>query len=52
MNKYDVLIVGAGPVGCVLAERLASISKKVHLIDKRKHVAGNCYDEKHLWGRP
>jgi UDP-galactopyranose mutase len=50
-NKFDVLIVGAGPVGCVLAERFAEkINKKVLLIDKRRHIAGNCYDEHHKSG--
>lgn len=39
-----ILIVGAGIAGCVLAERFASIGKKVILIDKRNHIAGNCYD--------
>lgn len=47
-KEYEVLIVGAGPVGCVLAERFASVAnKKVLLIDKRDHLAGNCYDVKH-----
>jgi UDP-galactopyranose mutase len=47
-NKYDILIAGAGPVGCVIAERCARILNwKVLLIDKRNHVAGNCYDEIH-----
>ncbi|MDQ3392839.1 MAG: UDP-galactopyranose mutase [Bacteroidota bacterium] len=42
---YDYLIVGAGFAGSVLAERLARESnKKVLLIDKRNHVAGNAYD--------
>jgi len=42
---YDYLIVGAGFAGSVLAERLATISnKKVLLIDKRNHIAGNAYD--------
>lgn len=43
-NKIDYLIVGAGLSGIILAERLASIGKKVLLIDKRSHIGGNCYD--------
>jgi len=43
--KYDFLIVGAGFAGCVLAERLASQrDKKILLIDRRPHIAGNAYD--------
>ncbi|MFA6469381.1 MAG: UDP-galactopyranose mutase [Bacteroidota bacterium] len=43
--KYDYLIVGAGFAGCVMAERLASQrDKKVLLIDKRDHIAGNAFD--------
>ncbi|MBG6233456.1 UDP-galactopyranose mutase [Pedobacter sp. CAN_A7] len=42
---YDYLIVGAGFAGSVLAERLANQSnKKVLIIDKRNHIAGNAYD--------
>lgn len=42
---FDFLIVGAGFAGSVLAERLASVAnKKVLLIDKRNHIAGNAYD--------
>jgi UDP-galactopyranose mutase len=42
---YDYLVVGAGFAGSVLAERLARGSgKKVLLIDKRSHIAGNAYD--------
>ncbi|WP_076069474.1 UDP-galactopyranose mutase [Sphingomonas montana] len=42
---YDVLVVGAGFAGAVLAERLAAGSgKRVLLIDRRDHVAGNAYD--------
>jgi len=42
---FDYLIVGAGLAGSVLAERLASkANKKVLLIDKRNHIAGNTYD--------
>lgn len=42
---YDYLIVGAGLAGAVLAERLASkLDKKVLIIDKRNHIAGNTFD--------
>ena len=42
---FDFLIVGAGFAGSVAAERLASVhNKKVLLIDRRSHVAGNAYD--------
>jgi len=42
---YDYLIVGAGYAGSVLAERLArDAGKKVLLVDRRPHLAGNAYD--------
>jgi UDP-galactopyranose mutase len=42
---FDYLIVGAGYAGSVLAERLARDSKKkVLIVDRRPHIAGNAYD--------
>jgi UDP-galactopyranose mutase len=42
---FDYLIVGAGFAGSVLAERLATqANKKVLILDKRNHIAGNAYD--------
>ena len=42
---FDYLIVGAGFAGSVLAERLATqANKKVLIIDKRDHIAGNAFD--------
>lgn len=50
-KKYSLLIVGAGPVGCVIAERAATVlGWKVLVIDKRDHIAGNCYDMLHESG--
>lgn len=44
--KYDYLIVGAGFAGSVMAERLASQqSKKILIVEKRNHIAGNAFDE-------
>jgi len=45
MIHSDVVIVGCGLSGAVLAERFASIlGRKVLVIEKRNHIAGNCYD--------
>lgn len=40
----DILAVGAGISGSVLAERYAVQGKKVVVLEKRDHVGGNCYD--------
>ena len=43
--RPDLLIIGAGPVGCVIAERAAKIKNwKTLIVEKRDHIAGNCYD--------
>lgn len=44
MKKYDVIIIGSGFAGSVMAERFASIGKKVLILEKRAHIAGNMYD--------
>jgi len=51
MIESDVIIIGGGPVGCVLAERISNVlNLKCVIIEKRKHIAGNCYDEKNKKG--
>src|SRR5690554_927505 len=40
----DILIIGAGISGSVLAERYANSGKKILLLEKRDHIGGNCYD--------
>ena len=43
--KYDLLIVGAGLYGAVCAREATDAGKKVLVIDKRPHIAGNVYTE-------
>ena len=43
---YDYLIVGAGLFGAVMARELTDSGKKVLVIDRRDHIAGNVYTEK------
>jgi len=45
MDNYDILIVGCGLSGVVIAERFSNLmNKKVLIIDKRDHIGGNVYD--------
>lgn len=45
-QDINLVVGGAGPVGCVIAERVANeLGWKVLLVEKRNHIAGNCYDE-------
>lgn len=44
-QSYDVMVVGAGFAGAVMAERLARDGgKRVLVVDRRPHVAGNAFD--------
>lgn len=44
-DHYDVLVVGAGFAGAVMAERLARDGgKRVLVVDRRPHIAGNAFD--------
>ena len=42
---YDYLVVGGGMFGAVFARRAAERGRRVQIVDKRDHVAGNCYSE-------
>ena len=42
---YDYLIVGAGLFGSVFARQAADAGKRVLVIEKRSHIAGNLYTE-------
>ena len=43
--KYDYLVVGAGLYGAVFAHEAKAKGKRVLVIDKRDHIAGNVYTE-------
>ena len=54
--EYDVLIVGAGLFGAIMAHEAKRQGKKVLVIEKRDHIAGNIYTKKvediqvHMYG--
>lgn len=54
--KYDYLVVGAGLYGATFAHEANKFGKKVLVIDKRNHIAGNVYTEEqdkinvHMYG--
>ena len=43
--QYDYLVVGSGLFGAVFAYEMKQRGKKVLVIDKRNHIAGNIYTE-------
>ena len=43
-NKFDILVVGCGLTGSVIARELAEQGKKVLIIERRDHIGGNMYD--------
>ncbi|WP_124059145.1 UDP-galactopyranose mutase [Vaginisenegalia massiliensis] len=45
MTQYDYLIVGAGLFGSVFAHEAAKAGKRLKVIEKREHIAGNIYTE-------
>ncbi len=45
MKEYDLLIVGAGLYGAVVAYRAIHAGKRVLVVDKRTHTGGNLYCE-------
>ena len=44
--KYDYLIVGCGLYGSVFARQAINKGKKVLIIERRNHIAGNIYTER------
>lgn len=42
MKKYDVIVVGAGISGLLAALTLSKHGKKVLVLEKSKHLGGNC----------
>ena len=43
LTAYDYVIAGAGIFGAIIAERMAAKGKKVLVVEKRDHIAGNIY---------
>ncbi|MDV1074606.1 UDP-galactopyranose mutase [Klebsiella pasteurii] len=44
MNIKNILIVGAGFSGAVIARQLAEQGHRIRIIDQRDHIGGNSYD--------
>ena len=45
MKPYDYLVVGSGLYGAVFAHEAAAKGRRVLVIDRRTHIAGNVYTE-------
>ena len=44
-QHYDILLVGAGLFNATLAYHFIKQNKSVLVVEKRNHIAGNCYDK-------
>jgi len=45
MSKYDYVVVGSGLFGSVFANLATAAGKSCIILDRRNHIAGNCYTE-------
>ena len=45
IKDCDIVIVGAGLFGSVIAEQASRDGRKVVVLEKRNHIGGNCYTE-------
>ncbi len=45
MPAFDYLIVGAGFFGAVFAREMTDAGFRCLVIDKRNHIAGNCFTQ-------
>lgn len=50
LSNYDCIVIGAGFSGAIVAERLASIGRRVLVIESRSHLGGNSYDYFDIYG--
>ncbi len=46
----NILVVGAGLSGAVVARELADSGYKITIVEKKSHIGGNCYDEVNSYG--
>ena len=44
-DKFDIVVIGAGLYGSVIAEQASRDGFKVAVIESRDHIGGNCYTE-------
>lgn len=46
LDSFEVVVVGAGFFGAVIAEQAASrLGRSVCVLDRRPHIGGNAYSE-------
>jgi len=43
MKQYDYIVVGTGFFGAVFAQQAAEAGRSVLVLEKRRHIGGNCY---------
>ena len=44
MKKTDIIVVGCGLSGAVIARELAEKGNKVTILERRNHIGGNMFD--------
>lgn len=45
MEQYDVLVVGSGLFGSIIAHQAKAKGRRVLVVERRDHIGGNCYTE-------